>query len=338
MIIKVVAKQVIEFVPHLRSLALQRPQKLSLIILFLFLVLTSHYLVLVFCIALAATRTPDASFLETQARLFNIWLQDTGLSDEISVIKVRFARHPNPDIERKIYRLELRKTPIGESAADNLGYFEALNNRFLDITHSSLHEKIFQKFVHILGVSAGDVSSHIHVGETDFMTYLGTEEWPITIDSNTKMIHREAVIASSIKPTLDIPPLTRKEHKRLPVQSPIKTEDIKKFFEEYYKIKSAKVEVIDITNRRLQLHINHLKGQIISNENFWEDLEISIYLDRQQNDTILDLHFDGNFAPGLGDMPPKDGTFKSMEPKFSKRLNEYGGMLIVELKSHLTKQ
>lgn len=305
-------------------------------LLVLYSMLTFTYLVLSSYTAATEAQTRDPSYLDTQAQLFETWLKDTGLSDHLALVKIRYARHPNPDIERKIYRLELRMIPKRDSAEENIRYLEMLNTRVLEAIRISLHEKIFRKFVGMLRVPATEVSSHIHVGETDFMTYLDREERPTTTTSNPKMVHRHTEIALDAIPALHSV-WTGTIQERLPNQQLLTTEQVEEFFKSYYKTKSAKVEVIDITPRRLELHISQMKGQIIPNQKYWEGLEVSIYLDLQQHEAILDCHFDGRYAPGLSGLPPKDGAFKSMEPEFAKRLTDYGGMLLVELKTHLTK-
>ena len=125
--------------------------------------------------------------LRSRQQTLGVWLENVGLGETLGVIRLRFARHPDPAQQRrKIYRLELHFNAPGLDQDQAHAQFEALNQQFRERFGVALTSKLFHKLIHSLEVPRNMASVHSHIGNIDVG---GTPVPDIDTDEDTLRTH-----------------------------------------------------------------------------------------------------------------------------------------------------
>lgn len=112
------------------------------------------------------------------------------------------------------------------------------------------------------------------------------------------------------------------------------------FFHSMYLKKNGQLRVLGKDTNLLHFQVDHLRGEVIRDSKFWEQIEIytvffpvrkasgrrSARPSREETvPGVVELHIflDGKYAAGLGDNPPGESGFSSMEPEFYRQENDY---------------
>lgn len=115
------------------------------------------------------------------------------------------------------------------------------------------------------------------------------------------------------------------------------TEDILiNFIEGYFYKRGGNVRVVSLNDYHIRFFVTNLRGEIIKTENFWENVEASIFFNEQGTSIVMSCILDGQFAAGF--FSPKDQNFSDMEPEYKEHLENYAGELVAKFRHHLLLQ
>jgi hypothetical protein len=99
---------------------------------------------------------------------------------------------------------------------------------------------------------------------------------------------------------------------------------LQEFFNSMYLGKNGRLRVLGKGKYFLHFQVDYLRGEVIRDRKFWEQIEIYIVSIPAGVDAV-EIHefLDGKYAAGLGDNPPGELAFSSMEPDFFQQENDY---------------
>lgn len=281
----------------------------------------------------------DKAFIASQSDVLRAWLEDTELSDLLQLIKVRRSRHPLESMTHKVYRLELRMVTQDTTLEQNLAYLREFDRVFKELNQVTLFEKLFHKHVHLFDLSLRDASVHVHVEDTDLATYLTEEGSLVTEESSSRVVGKSTLIKES---ELRKRPRALASPKAIDVEPGIEVTpaELRSFFETYYAREPAvKIRFNDVEEGFVSFSVRGIRDEIVD-ENYWEKIQVSLVFHWLPDKRAWKFRcfLDAQFAPGLGRKPPRAASYRDMEPKYTKQLNEYLGQLLVALRDHLTKE
>lgn len=112
--------------------------------------------------------------------------------------------------------------------------------------------------------------------------------------------------------------------------------ELKDYFEELAGENSWELTYLNLSNNYLALEISNIRGLIITESSFWEQLNIAFVLHAIPNVGYkLLLFFDGQYAAGLSS--PSKLAYQDIEPKYTSHLYTYGKALLVNAQEILIK-
>jgi hypothetical protein len=110
------------------------------------------------------------------------------------------------------------------------------------------------------------------------------------------------------------------------------------FLKEWFAKRGGLLTVLKRDDNRLLVRVDHLRGEVIRQEKFWEYLNVNLILIMDQNQTKLYLMEDGYYAAGIGARVPPDASFASMEHDYYSNLAQYTEALATEIEQNLKGQ
>jgi hypothetical protein len=129
------------------------------------------------------------------------------------------------------------------------------------------------------------------------------------------------------------------------------------FFYSRY-LNNGRLRVLGKNTNLLHFQVDHLRGEVIRDSKFWEQIEIyAVFFPKASNDAqsrrrsghssreetvpgVVELHIflDGKYAAGLGENPPGESAFSSMEPEFYRQENDYVAAIAVSVNDLAVKK
>lgn len=283
----------------------------------------------------------DKAFIASQSDVLRAWLEETELSELLQLIRVRRSRHPLESVTHKIYRLELRMvtqdSTHDSTQEQNLAYLHEFDRIFQEVNQVTLFEKLFYKHLHLFDLSPSDASVHVHVQDTDLATYLAEDGSLVTEASNSRDVGKSILIEEV---ELRKQPRVLVSPKSLDVELAIEITPAKLrwFFKSYYmREPAAKIRFNAVEKDFIGFSVREIRDEIVD-EKYWEKIQVSlVFYQLPERGWKFRCFLDAQFAPGLGNRPPPDESYRDMEPRYAKQLNDYVGQLMVALRDHLTK-
>jgi hypothetical protein len=107
------------------------------------------------------------------------------------------------------------------------------------------------------------------------------------------------------------------------------------FLREWFEKRGGILTLIKQDDDRLLVRVDHLRSEIIRQENFWEYLKLNLILIEDQKQTTLYLINDGYYAAGLGARLPPDTSFTAIEHDYFSDLTQYTEALATQIQDHL---
>jgi hypothetical protein len=96
-----------------------------------------------------------------------------------------------------------------------------------------------------------------------------------------------------------------------------------------YAKRGASILVTGMTAHWFSIVVRHLRGEVISGRQYWERLQLLVFLEPMGNATVVRLIVDGKYGAGLA--PPDDLGYSDMEPIYTANLTDYGKALVLYL-------
>lgn len=112
-------------------------------------------------------------------------------------------------------------------------------------------------------------------------------------------------------------------------------EEIENYIQVYFSQKNASILLTTSEDNYLEFSITGLKGEILTDKNLWEKIQVCIHYYENNEKINIVIMFDGQYSAGIG--PPSIESYLDMEPKFRYQLDNYTKAMLVKLKHHLIK-
>ena len=268
------------------------------------------------------------------------WLQETGLAEHLELLRVRGADHPDRDVQRRVFRLETRWRAKAQTREEALAAFDAYDRRFAKVNAQRFGEKLFVKFVQVVGISPLVASVHVHILDTDIATFLGSKGELKTTDSTLRSVLVRAEIPR-IAPEVTAPKLALSGNKFMVTETGINPDEVLALLRQKYaerqpeaRFRGAGIE----GDFFVAFVVEAMRGEVIADQNYWERLRGDLYL-LPGSALQLRLHLDGRFAAGgIGGRPPDDSGFADMEPRFAEQLTTYANELLLQVREGMRER
>lgn len=261
------------------------------------------------------------------------WIDGTGLGSALEVLRLRRARHPDADTDRRILRLETRWLQTGEDRDQALAFYATFDERFATVNGQRFGEKLLFKLVHLLGVPVRDAAVHVHVLDTDVATFVTAAGEIVTRDSPLRSVRaRTDVTLPGFEGA--IPALVAPASTSFPTADLPDMQQLVQFLAGHYQ--GARFRHTVLESDYLGFEVDELRGTVISGAGYWEHIEGGLYVLREPREVRLRLHLDGRYAAsGLGSRPPDRSDFKDMETVYTAALQTYANELVLIVRQAL---
>jgi hypothetical protein len=260
------------------------------------------------------------------------WLNETTLSDNLEIVRPRVARHPDLSRPRTGHRLDFRWLAKRDNHDGVKAEFVAFANAFEAKLGESLSQKLLYKFAHLCRLPIRSASVHISLLGAEVATYVDGAGKLVTNESQLRMADARAVV--KVEPSGKsvwalVAPLVSK-----PIAvAKINTEAVASLLSAHFQGR-GEFQQIEADDDWLRFEVGKLRGEVCTDQKFWERLEGTISLQRSEREVVLLLHLDGQFAPDGAASPAASG-FRDMEPFHAKPLTTYARKLLNTLRSKL---
>jgi hypothetical protein len=109
------------------------------------------------------------------------------------------------------------------------------------------------------------------------------------------------------------------------------------FFTSMYAAKNGRLRVLGKGKNFLHFQVDHLRGEVIRDRNFWEEIEVYIVFFPigwgSAGSAEFHVFLDGKYAASLGKNPPGESGFSSMESEFYRQENDYLSAIMVSVEN-----
>ncbi|MCP4348645.1 MAG: hypothetical protein GY795_24460 [Desulfobacterales bacterium] len=274
------------------------------------------------------------------------WLDDTGLFQLYSIRSASFTLNKQED-KYSFYAndvgLKTKRVKNGYNLDKIRLYLYHYNNNqseqfeteFAELNNIGLNDKLFYKFVHLFNIPYK--KAIIHISEYNIAE---RETGPCFYRCNAGDNGVVSCSGRCLESAMRKAEIQLKEIKKIsgmrtddyPREVSISSFKIRKFIENYFFKRKGKIQVISIEDDAIEFCVSNIKNEIIANKNYWEKIEVSIFLTRKNTMLKIRCYIDAQYGAGLNKPP---SNYSDMEPKYSEQLDNYTGELLVKIRDYI---
>jgi hypothetical protein len=259
------------------------------------------------------------------------WLDETGLSGQLELVKLRTALHPFAHPDKRGYRLELRFVPE-EKATTPRAAFRTFLEQQRATRGESFPDTCFYRVVHLLDTGRDLVSVHFFVADTEDIVFFDPDSRRVVINENPTRAVRRTV-------SIPVPQTETARSTTVPRTSTNEiAQGLRRFIEGYFagSTSAASSPSPQFAWRTFEpdfvsVSVSGLRGRIITDHGYWEKLQISFEIRSEAAAWVLVSYVDGEFASGLGGRQPAIDSYYLIESKFRPQLEAYADRLLTDL-------
>jgi hypothetical protein len=295
-------------------------------------------------VAAQATREPEA--LAPHKASLQRWLAQADLSKDLAVEKLRWDSHPAPDAAKnqEALRLELRFLTKDTDQAAEDKRFQQFLERYQTAYGETALERVFYKLIHECQVTRQEAAVTIRVIQKDYVLFFDPATADLRLQAKAdRSIPKEVPLdlsrsAATGRSQASLGTLQATDRRAL-------TGAIDGFLRDYFgaanhkaNLPGPKFDPDDVQNRdhdHVGFVVRGIKSQVLTQRNYWEEIEISIDVVQAPSGLKLMCHIDGYYAGGIGSRLPDEDAYEDMRKTYKGQLKTFADGLLLQLQRRI---
>jgi hypothetical protein len=274
------------------------------------------------------------------------WMETVALGDRLELEKLRWVSHLAGDSEksRDALQLDLRFLTEGSSQENEDSRFRDFLDGYSTTYGETVPERVFYKLVHECGISRQDAIVTIRIVRKDYVIFTDPATSELAVRTRAdRGISKEVPlelpshVATGQPSALSITPRTLDRRAVATL--------IDSFLRDYFRAANRRANLPepifnpdDVENRdhdHVGFVVHGLKSQVLTSNNYWEEIELSIDLVQAPSGVKLVCHVDGYYAGGIGRKAPDESAYEDMRRSYFPQLKTFTDGLLLQLQKHI---
>jgi hypothetical protein len=274
----------------------------------------------------------------------NRWLEVSGLSKDWELEKLRWGPDPSPIAaeNHQALRLELRFRNESTNQEEEDKRFQQHLATYQADYGEAAPQRIFNKLIHECHVSVRDSAITLRVLQRDYVVFFdpagGLLMQPKGDRSYAKEVPLELPAIATGTQMRGLGTANNPDRRALSAL-------IGNFVRDYFTGVNRKANMPeptfdpdDVDNRdhdHIGFVITGIRGQILTGQKYWEQLEISLDVVQAPSGLKLLCHIDGYYAGGMGNNRPSPEAYQDMRKQFQGPLKAFSDRVLLELQKRI---